>query len=709
MNSVSDSSPVRGGGIYALYSDNLTISNCTISGNTAVSTQYNSFGGGIQFRESTGSVLTNCIISGNNAYAYSNVDSFGGGVHCESNSNPTFTGCNISDNNADNGGGIYSSGSNPILTDSQVCGNVPADQISGLWTNDGNVCVAETCLSCDGVLEVPSEYATIQSAIDMAIDGDTVLVAPGTYVGDLFTTYVINTLGKAITIRASGSPEETILDGQGTRRVVLHSGAANLVTVIDGFTITGGFTEFGYGGGFGCSSTSTNPTITNCIITGNSSGYRGGGLYFPAGSIPTITNCTISNNTTTSVSSGGGGGLYFENFCDATISNCTITGNTAGFDGGGIYGQHIDTTTFTNCTISDNTANHSGGGIYGYYFDSTLSGCTIENNAAGNEGGGMYYHFSTPDLSNCILSGNNASVSGGGIFCNGNEVYNPTLTQSDVCGNTPDQFSGPWTDGGNVCSSSSCIECFAIHVPADYSTIQKAIDVSVNGDTILVAPGTYTDIGDRVIDTLGKSITILATGTPEETILDGELNRGVIRCVNGEDTNTIIEGFTITRGVASLDGGGGIKCVDMSSPLIRNCIIDDNRADYGGGGVYCYYKCYPVLDGCTVTNNITVYFDGGGIYSAAESYPYLTNTIVCGNEPLQIEGDWANVGGNDVDDECVPDCNGDINDDSVVNIHDLLVLIAAWGSDDTDADLNNNGIVNIEDLLILIAAWGACP
>jgi len=55
-------------------------------------------------------------------------------------------------------------------------------------------------------------------------------------------------------------------------------------------------------------------------------------------------------------------------------------------------------------------------------------------------------------------------------------------------------------------------------------------------------------------------------------------------------------------------------------------------------------------------------------------------------------------------------CSGDIfGDDGTVNIHDLLTLIAAWGSNDATADINNDNTVNIADLLILIATWGDCP
>jgi len=55
-------------------------------------------------------------------------------------------------------------------------------------------------------------------------------------------------------------------------------------------------------------------------------------------------------------------------------------------------------------------------------------------------------------------------------------------------------------------------------------------------------------------------------------------------------------------------------------------------------------------------------------------------------------------------------CGGDIfGNDGLVNVHDLLTLIAAWGTSDPTADINDDNIVNIHDLLLLIADWGVCP
>ena len=56
---------------------------------------------------------------------------------------------------------------------------------------------------------------------------------------------------------------------------------------------------------------------------------------------------------------------------------------------------------------------------------------------------------------------------------------------------------------------------------------------------------------------------------------------------------------------------------------------------------------------------------------------------------------------------CTP-CATDINGDGVTNVNDVLDLIAAWGSTDSDADVNGDGTVGVNDILLVIEGWGPC-
>ena len=107
-------------------------------------------------------------------------------------------------------------------------------------------------------------YASIQAAINDADTGDTVLVHDGTYVEN------INFLGKIITVKSVNGADSTIIDGNSSGSVVTFNSGEGSGSILDGFTILKG--NGNWGGGIRCFSSS--PTITNCIISGNT-GYAG--------------------------------------------------------------------------------------------------------------------------------------------------------------------------------------------------------------------------------------------------------------------------------------------------------------------------------------------------------------------------------------------------------------------------------------------------
>ncbi|HJO96348.1 MAG TPA: right-handed parallel beta-helix repeat-containing protein, partial [Victivallales bacterium] len=550
-------------------------------------------------------------------------------------SNLMITNCMIFSNNAYAGGGLYCSEGNPVLDNSSICSNYP-DQINGSWTNAGGACVASLCTDddgngvpdeCDGstgdgVHEVPSEYPTIQDAIVAAGYGDTVLVGPGTYTGS--NNYVINPSGKPITIRASGSATETILDGQGARCVVRCTSGEGSDTTIEGFTITGGYSN--YGGGMYCADSS--PTLSNCIITNNFANMDGGGLYL-LNSNSSISGCLISNNEASNAdgSAGGGGGVY----CDSSspmIFECDITNNAANgssSQGGGINLLESHP-TISNCAISENTAQDRAGGIYCKSSSPNIVDCLVEANSATTYPGGiMCYIDSSPAITNCRISYNSPSA----IYSFANST--PALTNCLVCGNSPNLIQGDWTDNGGNTIEDLCPEDDGIlEVPSEFDSIQDAIDASSNGDEILVGPGTYTGFGDAVINTVGKSITIRATGLAEETIIDGQNARRVVVCDSAEGNETVIRGFSITGGVAQ--SGGGVYCSNTSSPTIIGCTITGNSANGSyarGGGLYFEANSNPSISQCTITNN-TSNSDGGGL-AFSDSTPTITDCVITSN------------------------------------------------------------------------------
>src|SRR5215470_14292981 len=138
------------------------------------------------------------------------------------------------------------------------------------------------------IIQVPADKPTIQDAIAAAANGDTVQVAPGTYVENL------NFLGKAILVTSEQGPDVTIIDGNGVGPVVTFATSEGRQSVLNGFTVRNGKNSTsGVGGGIRTSNSS--PTITGNIITHNSASTAGGGVGIQSGA-PLVQGNSIKDN-----------------------------------------------------------------------------------------------------------------------------------------------------------------------------------------------------------------------------------------------------------------------------------------------------------------------------------------------------------------------------------------------------------------------------
>lgn len=181
-------------------------------------------------------------------------------------------------------------------------------------------------------------------------------------------------------------------------------------------------------------------------------------------------------------------------------------------------------------------------------------------------------------------------------------------------------------------------------VPGNYANIQPAIDACVNGDTVLVEPGTYyANINFR-----GKNIVVTSryyiTNDPAAiyaTIINGStpVHQDTASCViisSGEDSSAVLQGFTITGGGGTrwndehalgnyYREGGGIL-IQYSFPVIRDNIIRDNN----------------------ITNNSNVVSTGGGAIRMGDSYPRIYNNIIMKNSAKYGAGIVLNYAGAEI-------------------------------------------------------------
>jgi len=416
-------------------------------------------------------------------------------------------------------------------------------------------------------LLVPSQYPTIQSAIDVAVDGDTVIVAPGTYTGP--GNRDIDFHGKAITVRSENGPNNCIIDCDGTEAEP-HQGfyfnsGEDANSIVNGFTITNGYAT--YGGGIYCNQ--SNSTITNCIFIGNIA-YGGGGIYNIENSNPTVTNCTFNGNSAIDYqiwSQGYGGGIYNGENSNPIVNNCTFIGNLAKKNGGGICNSS-SSPKVSNCTFNGNVAEDYiynfgyGGGMFNEKKSKPeVTNCTFNNNIALFRGGGMHNKGSSnPTVTKCTFTNNSSAVGGGMYNWDSNPIVNRCIFSDN---SAADRGKGTYNKGGGMCNLNS-------------SPIVKNCLFSNNS-----VQGMYFFIGK------GGG-------------MDNDGGRPTV-------TNCIFSGNSAPK------HGGGMHNYSGDSPLVTNCILWNNSPDQIEGGSPAV-SFSNVQGGCSGEGNINSdphFFDFG--------------------------------------------------------------------------------------------------
>ncbi|MBN2054110.1 right-handed parallel beta-helix repeat-containing protein [bacterium] len=190
------------------------------------------------------------------------------------------------------------------------------------------------------VIQVPSGQSTIQAGIDAATDGDWVVVADGTYCGT--GNKGVRTNGKRIIVTSANGPGGCVIDRENSGQAFVFNHQETAATVLCGFTLRNGSADSG--GGVRCMAAS-NPTIINCIFTGNHADE--GAALCCCGTSPTIRNCLFFDNH--GVETGA------VDFCGghAEMSSCTIAANVSQAFGGGILCSD-SSPTITDCIVWGN-------------------------------------------------------------------------------------------------------------------------------------------------------------------------------------------------------------------------------------------------------------------------------------------------------------------------------------------------------------------
>ena len=349
---------------------------------------------------------------------------------------------------------------------------------------------------------VPTEFATIQEAIDSTIDGDVVQVADGVYTGEGNTN--LNYGGRAITVRSEHGREQCVIDCRDQGRGLVFDNGEDSRALLDGFTIK--WAKGSYGAGIYLNSSS--PSIRNCRITDSD----GIGILCTFDSSPTIEYCTIERSL--------GTGISCQSRSSPLIKNCRISRNV-GMRGGGLSFSGSNARV-VNCIISDNTAQGGasfgiGGGIYVTASDPLILNCTIRRNHAVS-GGGLYTAYSRNTdavVLNSILWDNSADE-GPAITIGGESRVR--ISHSNVMGGEPGihitspHFEGLDWGAGNIDENPQFAFDSDNHLRQGSPCIDAGTDV--DPDTIAFPVGDFEG-NPRQLDGNGDDLAQIDLGVYE--------------------------------------------------------------------------------------------------------------------------------------------------------------------------------------------------
>ena len=499
-------------------------------------------------------------------------------------------------------------------------------------------------------------------------------------------------------------------------------------------------------------SSSNDATVKGCVFLANTTNYNThpySTLDLNADSNCLLSECTFDLNSPGLLATSAK--TFGQN---VTVEDCTFKSNSGGLAvGSPADGQ----ATVFNCRFEANEGMGFASGVHAYGAGPVE---VLQSEFTNNTYVPVICQSLPMNLSECTFRGHDIY-----LFVELEPDSEITYHDNVFCENNDEIGDGE--DLGN-CVVNSCADSNADGTPdacEEQVDLQSLLEDAMEGDTIQLEAGVFAI--NRTLDPLSKAITIRgqvdSEGNPT-TIIDGQGVMRTIHCGSKEDVDTIFENLVITGGWAVR--GGGMLCGFDARPTLNNCVFRNNTAyvsDGGGlhssgapdlngcrffensaagdgGGLYCHYgNIYGniSLTDCVFKEN-TALGDGGGMHCGYGSRPYLTgcvfqgntaqdagggvycggwsltirNSVVCGNGPDQMVGEYENCGSciQESCGACDPGlCPTDLTCNGMIDGEDLGQLFAQWGECETcTADFNGDGEVDGQDLGLLFVAWGPC-
>ncbi|MBT3848134.1 MAG: T9SS type A sorting domain-containing protein [Candidatus Marinimicrobia bacterium] len=486
-------------------------------------------------------------------------------------------------------------------------------------------------------INIPSDYTTIQEGLNASVDGDTVLVAQGTYSENLILANEIVLASHAI----YDDPGSEWLDNDNINNTIVngaHNGSCLIVRngdiqpTIFGFTFQNG--------------TGTNMAVTKCGVTKTD---RSGGAILIYKAYPTINyNRFMDNGISGDTGQNTANGGAISHFADDDVefdedrnhSSDELTPvNFADFDA---------VRDFILESALDSDESNSSRDIPG---ELNIQNNYFEGNSSGD--GENFYSFGYDgdiDVSYSVFED---------IDCESNTVNEFVLRSiEDEANYVQNEISGV------------CIESNSFYVSANdgndnndgtetnpLKTIGHALTLVKDDGTVTTInlnSGVYSPSsnGEHFPIVLSDNIHLIGDESTT-TVLDAEANanKEAATMIIKEVENVTVANLTLTGGYSEghgctggggllltaddmfnlFDGDGGTGVDAISTPLIENVIIENNHS-HNGGGLSFFRTHGPVLNNVIIRNNTATAF-GGGVFSYGGGIT-MNNVTVTGNQNM---------------------------------------------------------------------------
>jgi len=428
------------------------------------------------------------------------------------------------------------------------------------------------------------------------------------------------------------------------------------------------------------------PILTNVDFISNIAANSGGGILLKDNADAIMNNIKVVSN----IAEGLGGGIYLNN-ADPSIDYALVALNT-GSTGGGVYIRNNSDPIFNHMTVAYNSSGFDDSGVY-LRDDSNL---LVLNSIFWENGESQFYFRDSGDEvaltisyslvqddqdgvdqnNNGDLNWGDGMIAGEPYFCNGEAGDYTVRENSNVLDGSSEgglvgflgAGCGPINTGpvwyvselGNDSSDGS--------IDSPLASIQAAIDVSVDGDTVRLLPGQYIEVFDfqsKQIVLESRSEELVNDSLVAQTIISaGPLGGSCIELVGVDAANVEIKNLTFSGGQSQI--GGGVY-IENSTPRLSGIIIEKNSAEVGGGlyinqsnvelsniriydngsnfggGVYATGSIVKLID-VSIDSNLAYW--GAGIYSEDSNFDIENSELILNH--AYVEGGAIYQSGNSI-------------------------------------------------------------